>query len=329
MHKGALSRDSVLMAIEECDRLGRDAFLEKYHYGPARDYLLVHDGREYDSKAIAGVSHQFEYGRALESDEFNGGRAHAVAWLERIGFRVKAIRNPDWAWDELVLACAITAKNDWKGLTATDSRVVELSGLLQLLPIHPVVSRNETFRNVNGVARKTVDIATHHPSYQGKPTKGGALDLAVLKAFMDSPLEMAAAAELLRVGLRDGEFRETAPVDGDPDEFDAPEGRLLVRRHLSRERNRGLRQRKIDSVVRRGRSLACEVCGFDFKAVYGDRGDGYIECHHIVPLHEAGEGRTKLSDLALICSNCHRMVHRRAPWPTPDELRAIVTGHQA
>ncbi|MFD4242812.1 HNH endonuclease [Streptomyces sp. NPDC058525] len=43
-----------------------------------------------------------------------------------------------------------------------------------------------------------------------------------------------------------------------------------------------------------------------------------------VPLHEAGEGRTKLSDLALICANCHRMIHRRAPWPTPRELRAFI-----
>ncbi|WP_279635939.1 HNH endonuclease [Kitasatospora cheerisanensis] len=46
-----------------------------------------------------------------------------------------------------------------------------------------------------------------------------------------------------------------------------------------------------------------------------------MECHHVVPLHVAGEGRTGLADLALICANCHRMIHRRAPWPTPQELR--------
>ncbi|MEU6849010.1 HNH endonuclease [Actinacidiphila alni] len=44
-----------------------------------------------------------------------------------------------------------------------------------------------------------------------------------------------------------------------------------------------------------------------------------------MPLHAAGEGTTKLSDLALICSNCHRMIHRSAPWPTPTELRALLT----
>ncbi|GAA2943766.1 hypothetical protein GCM10011428_73280 [Streptomyces violaceus] len=108
----------------------------------------------------------------------------------------------------------------------------------------------------------------------------------------------------------------------------APEGRLLIRRHKSRERDKGLRKRKIDAVLRQGRRLACEACDFDFEATYGPRGAGYIECHHVVPLHEAGEGRTRLSDLALICANCHRMIHRRAPWPTPGELRTSSRGQR-
>ncbi|MGV9346354.1 HNH endonuclease [Streptomyces spiralis] len=63
------------------------------------------------------------------------------------------------------------------------------------------------------------------------------------------------------------------------------------------------------------------MCGFDFSTVYGERGQGYIECHHVVPLHETGEGTKKLADLALICSNCPRMIHRCAPGPTPAGLR--------
>ncbi|WP_405140686.1 HNH endonuclease [Sphaerisporangium sp. NBC_01403] len=51
----------------------------------------------------------------------------------------------------------------------------------------------------------------------------------------------------------------------------------------------------------------------DFERPYGDCGAGYIECHHVIPLHQAGEGLTKLADLALICANCHRMIHRRTP----------------
>lgn len=115
-------------------------------------------------------------------------------------------------------------------------------------------------------------------------------------------------------GLRDGSLQPVLPEDDDTDdeEASAPEGRVLYRRHRTRERNEGLRKKKIGSVLKNGSKLACEACGFDFGKVYGDRGKGYIECHHEVPLHEAGEGTTKLADLALICSNCHRDSPQRA-----------------
>jgi 5-methylcytosine-specific restriction protein A len=330
MRKGAITRDAVLKTIAEHDQLGRDAFLAKYGFGEARSYLLVHDGRQYDSKAIAGVAHKWDQGSPLRPDEFSGGKDHAAAWLKRAGFQVKAVKNPDWARDEIILACHLVMKNRWKGLDAGDSRVIELSELLQLLPIHAEADRNEKFRNPNGVARKTFDIATRHPDYRGKPTNGGALDIEVLHEFLARPEEMTEAAQLIRQGLTTGELQALS-VTGDEelDDYSAPEGRLLMRRHMARERNRGLRKRKIESVLKQGGRLYCEACGFDFETVYGERGAGYIECHHVVPLHEAGEGRTKLKDLALICANCHRMIHRRAPWPTPKELRAIIEGQQS
>ena len=71
-------------------------------------------------------------------------------------------------------------------------------------------------------------------------------------------------------------------------------------------------------------TLACEVCGFDFESIYGDRGRDYIECHHRTPLHVTGTTKNKLDDLALICSNCHRMIHRTKTWLLPDQLKQIV-----
>ncbi|WP_439940392.1 HNH endonuclease [Streptomyces sp. BBFR115] len=325
MKKGIFSREAVLGAIDEYDRLGPDEFRATYHYGPARDYVLVYEGTRYDSKAIAGVAHKYEYGRALRHDELSGGKTAAVAWLQRVGFQVITLRNPDWAWDEVVLACALTAENGWKRIDAPDPRITELSAMLQLMPIHDAAVRNEKFRNPNGVARKTSDLATNHPDYRGKRTNCGTTDLKVIQAFIERPLEMAAAAQLIRAGVTDGSLSDAPPLpDDELHDFEAPEGRLLLRRHITRERRRGLRRRKIEAVLRMGGTLACEVCDFDFEQVYGDRGSGYIECHHVVPLHVAGEGPTKLSDLALICANCHRMIHRHAPWPTPKELRSLV-----
>jgi len=101
------------------------------------------------------------------------------------------------------------------------------------------------------------------------------------------------------------------------------EGKLLIRRHVARERDPRLRRRKIVAVLSHGGSLACEACGFDFEETYGERGHGYM-CHHVIPLHVTGPGTTRLSDLALLCANCHRITHARPPWLTPQELRSLV-----
>jgi 5-methylcytosine-specific restriction protein A len=81
----------VLKAIAEHDALGREAFLQTYHFGKARAYVLVHEGREYYSNAIAGVAHKWDQGRALAPGEFSGGKGHAVAWLQRLGFQVEKL----------------------------------------------------------------------------------------------------------------------------------------------------------------------------------------------------------------------------------------------
>ncbi|WP_280502149.1 HNH endonuclease [Nocardia farcinica] len=95
-------------------------------------------------------------------------------------------------------------------------------------------------------------------------------------------------------------------------------------RHFRRERDRKLRRKKIEQFRAIHSRLFCEVCGFDFEDVYGAHGSGYIECHHVVPLHVSGETTTKLSDLVLLCSNCHRMIHYRPRWLTPQELSGML-----
>jgi 5-methylcytosine-specific restriction protein A len=99
------------------------------------------------------------------------------------------------------------------------------------------------------------------------------------------------------------------------------EGRLLFRRHRVRERDRGLVRRKKATAA----TLACEVCGFDFGAFYGRAGDGFIECHHVIPLGQGGGTRqTRLADLALVCANCHRVLHRGDPPPSVEGLKGSI-----
>jgi 5-methylcytosine-specific restriction protein A len=119
---------------------------------------------------------------------------------------------------------------------------------------------------------------------------------------------------------------EDQPSLGDEDDIaEADEGRILTRLHRSRERSRKLvEQRKAKALAQHGH-LKCEVCEFDFEQRYGERGKGFIEAHHTKPIHTLAQGsKTKLEDLALVCSNCHRMIHAVRPWLTVDELRALL-----
>ncbi|RYD02497.1 hypothetical protein N752_24520 [Desulforamulus aquiferis] len=70
--------------------------------------------------------------------------------------------------------------------------------------------------------------------------------------------------------------------------------------------------------------MYCEVCNFDFTQRYGNRGKDFIEGHHKKLVSELKEGeKTKVEDIALLCSNCHRMIHRK-PLITVEELIEIV-----
>jgi 5-methylcytosine-specific restriction protein A len=107
-------------------------------------------------------------------------------------------------------------------------------------------------------------------------------------------------------------------------EWGAVEGRmrLLVCRHRSRELT--LRERKIEAYkTEHGGRLPCEVCGFDFFEVYGEIGRDFAHVHHKKPLGDRSRpSETKLSDLAVVCANCHAMIHRGGDCRSMDSLLA-------
>lgn len=243
-------------------------------------------------------------------------------------------RSPAWTRDELILACAVVYRNEWHEVRKDDPRALELSHLLQCLPVHPHELRGPKFRTPSSVQRKTADLASAHPSYGGVTTKGGQLTKQIVDEFVERPDEMLSAADHIRSAIASADpeilnaIATPDPQEGETEEVTAVEGRILQRMHRFRERNARLRKQKIESVRRGGGALACQVCGFDFAQRFGSHGEGYIEVHHVLPLHETGTAETRLSDLALVCANCHRMSHRRlvgtGTWPSPQELREII-----
>ncbi|MEV4226296.1 HNH endonuclease [Streptomyces bobili] len=237
------------------------------------------------------------------------------------------MRIPSWTEDELLLAGALVVKNGWRELRTSNPQVHELSELLLSLPLHgPEALALPGFRSPDSISRKTTDFMTNQGHYAGKATRCGKPTLLMIEAFTQRESEMLQAAQAIEDAIGTGELHLIPPQPDEVDEtgVSAIEGRLLVRRALARERDPKLRARKIDQVRRRGGLLRCEVCDFDFARVYGDLGEGYIEVHHVTPLHISGTRETKLEDLACLCANCHRMCHRCRPgesWRTPTALR--------
>ena len=90
------------------------------------------------------------------------------------------------------------------------------------------------------------------------------------------------------------------------------EERMALVRHRKREQS--LRDAKVLEARKSGSGkLKCEVpkCGFDFEVVYGELGRDYAQVHHLKPLADrTNPSQTKLDDLAVVCANCHVMIHR-------------------
>lgn len=235
----------------------------------------------------------------------------------------------DWLYDELVLAADAVQANKGYGIRANSDAAKQLSALLSPGILHPGVSLPDDFRTPNSIQRKSYDLVTGASGYTGVPTRGGKLAGIVMAEFAADPEGMKAKAEAVRALLQSG--AATAPEPGpdeDPDEeIAAHEGGIIEVLAKRRERDRGLRKKKLAAVEKAGGTLACEACGFDFGKMYGERGAGYIEVHHVNPLHVTGPTKTSLDDLALVCANCHRMCHR-GKWMTPAQVADIISAQE-
>lgn len=121
------------------------------------------------------------------------------------------------------------------------------------------------------------------------------------------------------------DLEEQFVPDVDSPEMVATEGRATLLAHLARERDRRIVEAKKREVLQATGKLVCEACGFDFEQKYGERGREFCEVHHRKSLAAIdGLIQTKLSDLAVVCSNCHRMIHRRLPMLTVEEIGALA-----
>lgn len=330
-----ITRAGVERAIAEFDQIGRAAFLDKYGFDEARSFFVVVDGRQYDSKAIAGAAHGYSRpGEGpLPASEFSGGKATVQRKLESLGFTVvdtSRKRNPDWTRDELILALEAYLKHRPRVPDNNTPEMAKLSAEVRKVAARLGLVGDAKFRNANGVSMKLANFRRLDRTY----TESGKVGLPggskgeeeIWDEFADRPAVLAAAAATIRAAMdTSDDLTSQTLVDDDEEVAEALEGRLVTRVHRVRERDRKIVASKKSAAVKKFGRLECEACGFDFEKRYGTRGKGFAECHHTKPLSNlVAQTKTHIDDLAIVCANCHRMIHAAAPWLTIEELRSII-----
>ena len=293
----------------------------------AHKYAINADDRRYPVKQIVSLA------TGMPVSEFSGGEGSGQAneFVRELGFEVVPLRgrNPKWTRDELILALDFYLRHRPNPPGKESADIAALSTTLNRLAVALGVPHDATYRNPNGVYMKLMNFRRLDPEYTAEGrvglSRGGKDEEVVWTEFALDPARCARAADAIRAGIeRIHGTPSSLPEDDLDDGTEAAEGRLLTVLHRRRERNPQIIAKKKRTVLSQQGHLACTVCGFDFARTYGERGEGFIECHHTKPVSESTGGRTSLADLALVCSNCHRMIHARRPWLTIDQLRALL-----
>lgn len=210
-----------------------------------------------------------------------------------------------------------------------EKRVLAAAAYEQLAQLHPELTHEErTQRYRNSVSKwaNRVQFARLHlanrgflyragfgpnasPGYWIITPKGEERAKALTPPSHTPTLEEQVAADLGSLALED----------------QLEEGGKTARLVAFYERNLELRAAAIKL-----HGTTCKACDFNFADAYGERGKDYIEVHHLVPISTHIEPTTinPAKDLTVLCSNCHRMIHRKRDKPLSlGELIEIVKEH--
>ena len=211
--------------------------------------------------------------------------------------------------DDVLQANLLAFLADEPGVQATVWRVYE-----QLALRHPEVTeveRTQKYRNSASLWANRVQFARLHLVNQGMLYRENGAPDAPRNHWKLTPSGQAAARKL----------RPAPPTT------DAQVARDLEALELEEAPLEGLRTERLVAHFERNPRLraaavaihgtTCKACGFNFKATYGQHGHEYIEVHHLVPVSSLTQPSAvnPRSDMTVLCSNCHRMVHRSRESP--------------
>ena len=167
------------------------------------------------------------------------------------------------------------------------------------------------------------DFDSHFPDTQregwkdkdGNPSKLSGMSLEVFEQFNKLSFEQIWAKVQNYANLDVRTFEQVfenliAIEESEKEEHSTKtEGGLKVYISKRVERNPSLRNAALKI-----HGYDCMVCGFNFEKAYGEWGKDWAEVHHLTPMYETKKSKIQTDpkkDLAVVCANCHRMIHRK------------------
>ncbi|GGS48809.1 YDG/SRA domain-containing protein [Actinokineospora fastidiosa] len=315
MGLGEVTVESVRRAVAEFDRLGGDEFRSTYGFGPARKYVLVHEGRAYDSKAIVGVAHGFATGTFWRAADFTGGLASVVRVLQDLGFDVRTAEEHERAgFGEIAgqpagtrYASREAASRAGVHLPLTESVCGTAAAGAEsiLVPADQEVDgeiiyagqgeagRDQSFKTPANAALLTSRLTGIPVRVLHGMREPGYRYLGLFRV-------VDAWRDVERKGHKVCQFRLTPVIDADKASSVAPEGTVKPGRRDSTVQ-RVVRSTVVSRYVKAMYSDTCQACRV--RLMVGDR--GYSEGAHIRPLGSGHDGPDVPQNVLCLCPNCH------------------------
>jgi predicted HNH restriction endonuclease len=251
-------------------------------------------------------------------------------------FECKPLSSQYWDWDQygktrekgtshfsqvLILEC-ISIKKRWADISPRLGKVLQDNSLPKSKVTYRIEDKlrywNDTdFQPVDGALNRFIEFLKEKELKDSQSSASPEVHVALEKETLDctpasAPTVTSAVSEQ-RPMIRELPEESTNNTKLYLEGF---EKEIVTNRH-ERDPSVALYAKKIHGET-------CKVCGFIFGDVYGDHGRGFIEAHHLYPVSEGERHTNPETDMTVLCSNCHRMIHRGGEMLTVEELRCIV-----
>lgn len=250
---------------------------------------------------------------------------------------------PEPAREDLRHGVQFPLENKAFVMDAMDFDVIEDDGLtVTLAPLRVSVLRSsfqvDLGDRLAAIARDVAsiaDIRTHHPDLADaveahRLAIEAAVNSTALRATADRMIDLKTA---LFGQTNAGSALELTHAEALPEtDLEEPvgkEGRILVRLHAYKERDRTFAKRVRDHYRRQhGGQLHCEACSMVSEGVYGPNGERCMEAHHKIPIEELQpDSVTPVQEMAMVCANCHRVIHSAKPCLTIDQVKGLLAAY--